>query len=89
MKIAEIELFGRFCDWLLDQWNMMNSVNSQKTSEWRRDMPSVAGLGHVGIYTNDLFKMRDFYSFHIHTLLLDLNIQNEGFSFILYTYFIA
>ena len=25
-------------------------------------MPAVAGLGHVGIYTHDLFKMRDFYS---------------------------
>ena len=25
-------------------------------------MPSIAGLGHVGIYTHDLSKMRDFYS---------------------------
>ena len=40
----------------------MNSVNYQKTSKRRRVMPSVAGLGHVGMFTNDLFKMRDFYS---------------------------
>ncbi|SVB30011.1 uncharacterized protein METZ01_LOCUS182865, partial [marine metagenome] len=25
-------------------------------------MAAIAGLGHVGIYTNDLLKMRDFYS---------------------------
>ena len=27
-------------------------------------MPGIEGLGHVGIHTEDLMKMRDFYTGH-------------------------
>ena len=41
-------------------------------------MPSVAGLGHVGIYTNDLFKMRDFYSRVMGLEITDEETEDRG-----------
>ena len=35
-------------------------------------MPRVTGLGHVGIYANDLMKQRDFY-----TRIMGLHITDE------------
>ena len=35
-------------------------------------MPQISGLGHVGLYCNDLGKMRDFYA-----RVLDLTISDE------------
>lgn len=36
-------------------------------------MPSIEGLGHVGIHTQDLMKMRDFY-----TRVMELQIADEN-----------
>jgi catechol-2,3-dioxygenase len=36
-------------------------------------MPAIAGLGHVGIHTEDLMKMRDFY-----TRVMGLHIADEN-----------
>ena len=44
-------------------------------------MPSVAGLGHVGIYTHDLFKMRDFYSRVMGLEITDEDTENRGIVF--------
>ena len=44
-------------------------------------MPSVAGLGHVGIYTHDLFKMRDFYSRVMGLEITDEETEKTGIVF--------
>ena len=44
-------------------------------------MPSVAGLGHVGIYTHDLFKMRDFYSRVMGLEITDEETEETGIVF--------
>ena len=44
-------------------------------------MPSVAGLGHVGIYTHDLFKMRDFYSRVMGLKITDEETEKAGIVF--------
>ncbi|MBS21859.1 MAG: glyoxalase [Chloroflexi bacterium] len=44
-------------------------------------MPSVAGLGHVGIYTHDLSKMRDFYSRVMGLEITDEEIEERGIVF--------
>ena len=44
-------------------------------------MPSVAGLGHVGIYTHDLFKMRDFYSRVMGLKITDEETEKTGIVF--------
>ena len=44
-------------------------------------MPSVAGLGHVGIYTHNLSKMRDFYS-----RVMGLEITDEEIEAVSYTH---
>ena len=44
-------------------------------------MPSVAGLGHVGIYTHDLFKMRDFYSSVMGLEITDEETEKTGIVF--------
>ena len=41
-------------------------------------MPSIAGLGHVGIYTHDLSKMRDFYSRVMGLEITDEEIEERG-----------
>ena len=41
-------------------------------------MPSVAGLGHVGIYTHDLSKMRDFYSRVMGLEITDEELEETG-----------
>ena len=44
-------------------------------------MPSVAGLGHVGIFTHDLFKMRDFYSRVMGLEITDEDTEDRGIVF--------
>ena len=44
-------------------------------------MPAVAGLGHVGIYTHDLFKMRDFYSRVMGLEITDEETEDRGIVF--------
>ena len=44
-------------------------------------MPSVAGLGHVGIYTHNLSKMRDFYSRVMGLEITDEEIEERGIVF--------
>ena len=44
-------------------------------------MPSVAGLGHVGIYTHNLFKMRDFYSRVMGLEITDEETEKTGIVF--------
>lgn len=44
-------------------------------------MPAVAGLGHVGIYTHDLFIMRDFYSRIMGLEITDEETEERGIIF--------
>ena len=44
-------------------------------------MASVAGLGHVGIYAQDLMKMRDFYSRVLDLQIADEDLENRGMVF--------
>ena len=44
-------------------------------------MPSVSGLGHVGIFTHDLFKMRDFYSRVLGLEITDEDTEDRGIVF--------
>ncbi len=44
-------------------------------------MPKVTGLGHVGIYTNDLMKQRDFYSRVMGLQITDEDIDGLGIVF--------
>ena len=45
-------------------------------------MPRVSGLGHVGIYTDDLMKQRDFYSRVIGLEITDEDLENRGMVFL-------
>ena len=44
-------------------------------------MPQVAGLGHVGIYADDLMKQRDFYSRVIGLKIADEDLEGRGMVF--------
>ena len=45
-------------------------------------MPSVSGLGHVGIYVNDLMKQRDFYSRVMGLEVTDEDLEDRGMVFL-------
>ena len=44
-------------------------------------MPQIAGLGHVGIYAEDLMKMRDFYSRVMGLEIADEDLEQRGMVF--------
>ena len=44
-------------------------------------MPQIAGLGHVGIYAEDLMKMRDFYSRVMGLEIADEDLGQRGMVF--------
>jgi catechol 2,3-dioxygenase-like lactoylglutathione lyase family enzyme len=44
-------------------------------------MPKVSGLGHVGIYVNDLMKQRDFYSRIMGLQIADEELEQRGMVF--------
>ncbi len=45
-------------------------------------MPKVSGLGHVGIYVNDLMKQRDFYSRVMGLEITDEDLEQRGMVFL-------
>ena len=45
-------------------------------------MPKVSGLGHVGIYVNDLMKQRDFYSRVMGLVITDEDLEQRGMVFL-------
>ncbi len=45
-------------------------------------MPQIEGLGHVGIYANDLMKMREFYTRVIGLKIADEDLQGRGMTFL-------
>ncbi len=45
-------------------------------------MPKVSGLGHVGIYVDDLMKQRDFYSRVMGLQIADEDIEERGMVFL-------
>ena len=45
-------------------------------------MPQTSGLGHVGIYTQDLMKMRDFYTRVIGLKVADEDLDGRGMCFL-------
>ena len=45
-------------------------------------MPTVSGLGHVGIYVHDLMKQRDFYSRVMGLEIADEDIEGRGMVFL-------
>lgn len=45
-------------------------------------MPQVEGLGHVGIYANDLMKMRDFYTRVVGLKIADEDLETRGMTFL-------
>ena len=45
-------------------------------------MPRVSGLGHVGIYVNDLMKQRDFYSRVMGLQIADEDLDGRGMVFL-------
>ena len=45
-------------------------------------MPKVSGLGHVGIYVNDLMKLRDFYSRVIGLQITDEDLEQRRMVFL-------
>lgn len=45
-------------------------------------MPHVSGLGHVGIYVNDLMKQRDFYSRVMGLTIADEDLEKRGMVFL-------
>ena len=45
-------------------------------------MPKVSGLGHVGIYVNDLMKQRDFYSRVMGLQIADEDLDERGMVFL-------
>ena len=45
-------------------------------------MPQTTGLGHVGIYTQDLMKMRDFYTRVIGLKISDEDLDGRGMCFL-------
>ena len=44
-------------------------------------MPQISGLGHVGIYAEDLTKQRDFYSRVLGLTIADEDLENRGMVF--------
>ena len=44
-------------------------------------MPQITGLGHVGIYAEDLAKQRDFYSRVLGLQIADEDLENRGMVF--------
>ena len=44
-------------------------------------MPQIAGLGHVGIYAEDLMRMRDFYSRVMGLEIADEDLEQRGMVF--------
>ncbi|MGH2541821.1 MAG: VOC family protein, partial [Ardenticatenaceae bacterium] len=44
-------------------------------------MPKVSGLGHVGIFVNDLMKQRDFYSRVMGLQITDEDLEQRGMVF--------
>ncbi len=44
-------------------------------------MPSIEALGHVGVYTEDLMKQRDFYSRVLGLKIADEDLENRGMVF--------
>jgi catechol-2,3-dioxygenase len=44
-------------------------------------MPQVSGLGHVGIYVDDLMKQRDFYSRVMGLKIADEDLEDRGMVF--------
>ena len=45
-------------------------------------MPRVSGLGHVGIYVDDLMRQRDFYSRVMGLEITDEDLENRGMVFL-------
>jgi catechol 2,3-dioxygenase-like lactoylglutathione lyase family enzyme len=45
-------------------------------------MAQTAGLGHVGIYTEDLMKMRDFYTRVVGLKVADEDLEGRGMCFL-------
>ena len=45
-------------------------------------MPAIEGLGHVGIYTDDLKKQRDFYTRVIGLKVADEDLEGRGMCFL-------
>ena len=45
-------------------------------------MPKVSGLGHVGIYVNDLMNMRDFYTRVMGLEIADEDLEQRGMVFL-------
>ena len=45
-------------------------------------MPQVSGLGHVGIYVDDLMKQRDFYSRVMGLKIADEDLEQRGMVFL-------
>ena len=45
-------------------------------------MPQTAGLGHVGIYVEDLMKMRDFYTRVVGLKVADEDLEGRGMCFL-------
>ena len=45
-------------------------------------MPKVSGLGHVGIYANDLMRQRDFYSRVMGLEITDEDLEDRGMVFL-------
>ena len=45
-------------------------------------MPRVSGLGHVGIYCNDLMRQRDFYTRIMGLQITDEDLENRGMVFL-------
>lgn len=44
-------------------------------------MPKLSGLGHVGIYVNDLMKQREFYSKVMGLVITDEDLEQRGMVF--------
>ena len=45
-------------------------------------MPQITGLGHVGIYADDLLKQRDFYTRVMGLKVADEDLENRGMVFL-------
>jgi catechol-2,3-dioxygenase len=45
-------------------------------------MPQIDGLGHVGVYTKDLMKMRDFYTRVVGLKIADEDLERRGMVFL-------
>jgi catechol-2,3-dioxygenase len=58
----------------------MSSFN--QTYQEGSKMPQIAGLGHVGIYADDLMKMRDFYTRVMGLSVADEDLENRGMCFL-------